>query len=311
MAKNNNSHNSFFDNNNNLKNTQNQAKNAKNNSKNGQSSPKIAKNRQKKLKPEILSLIDKTLFRLVLGGPRKPQRPPFFENNFNHFDNNFTATESAQTVLGDETDLFVTSPGASLCLGMVYFASSDQRVARRLAVPKNPLFLADSRPELLFYRVFSFNLILWNEIQPTEAWLKRSIPSVLWEIWGVKRKIWANKSKNIGGKAGNKAENSENSERTANSKKHNFQIFAFTVLGCFSALALKLAGSLNGTAKAMALEYLKRVGRFKRLLPESCYKAFRVSIAVGLAVVMAGSGDLEVFRVLRGLRRIENNVFCF
>lgn len=52
-------------------------------------------------------------------------------------------------------------------------------IASRLQVPDTLFLLEQTRPDLLLLRTLATNVILWDDIAPTETWLINQLPPVL------------------------------------------------------------------------------------------------------------------------------------
>lgn len=61
----------------------------------------------------------------------------------------------------------VTSPAATVAMGLVYLKTNDRAAADRLAIPATHHALDTVRPDLLLLRVASRSLILWDSVEPT------------------------------------------------------------------------------------------------------------------------------------------------
>ena len=102
-----------------------------------------------------LSLPD-SLHHHMAGGPRPPppssarERPP-----------------SNQIKEGDTINIDVTSPGATLALGMMYFRSGNTSIARWMDAPETVFLLEFVRPDLLLLRTLAKGLIMWDQISPS------------------------------------------------------------------------------------------------------------------------------------------------
>jgi len=73
----------------------------------------------------------------------------------------------------------VTSPGATLALAMMYLKSGNESVAARLAIPETHFLLDYVRPDLLMLRVVARSLVLWDNVEPTEAWALGQVPPAI------------------------------------------------------------------------------------------------------------------------------------
>lgn len=63
----------------------------------------------------------------------------------------------------------VTSPGATLALGMMFFRTNNKTVANWFVAPDTQHLLDSVRPDFLLLRTLSKGLILWDQIEPTKG----------------------------------------------------------------------------------------------------------------------------------------------
>lgn len=73
----------------------------------------------------------------------------------------------------------MTSPGATIALGLMYFNSGNRAVAEWMRAPDTQYLLDFVRPDLLMLRILSRALILWNEIEPTKTWVSSHVPEIV------------------------------------------------------------------------------------------------------------------------------------
>ncbi len=76
----------------------------------------------------------------------------------------------------------ITSPGATLALGLMWLKTNSAEEAARIQIPDTRFLLMSVRPDLLLVRVLSKNLILWDAIEPSEEWLMRQLPAILRQL---------------------------------------------------------------------------------------------------------------------------------
>lgn len=80
---------------------------------------------------------------------------------------------------GDCINADVTSPGATLALGMMFFDTHNTSIAEWLTVPDTQNLLETVRPDFILLRVLAKNLILWRDIRPTIEWIESHIPAII------------------------------------------------------------------------------------------------------------------------------------
>lgn len=87
--------------------------------------------------------------------------------------------QSFQVKEGDIVNIDVTAPGATLALGLMFFQTGNQAVAHWMDPPDTSYLLDLVRPDLLLLRIIARGLILWDDIRPSEEWLKSQYPDAL------------------------------------------------------------------------------------------------------------------------------------
>ncbi|KAK6201691.1 uncharacterized protein RJT21DRAFT_120754 [Scheffersomyces amazonensis] len=167
--------------------------------------------------------------------------------------------------------------GAVLALGFIYMKTENHAMAEKLKVPMSEQLLDYIRPDLLFLRCISRNLIIWNSISNTIEWVESQFPPLI-----------------------NQIKDDLDSD----------QLAYFNILGgtCLS-IGVKYASTHDLIARDTLLHYLDELMKItsKEAINYDQKIAYHGAcnmqnlIALSLSIVMAGSGDLEVFRRLRVL----------
>ncbi|RUS33938.1 hypothetical protein BC938DRAFT_483181 [Jimgerdemannia flammicorona] len=70
----------------------------------------------------------------------------------------------------------VTSPGATIALGLMFLKTNKVDVASKIDIPDTMVLLDYVRPDFLLLRILSRNLILWNGITPSNNWVEEQVP---------------------------------------------------------------------------------------------------------------------------------------
>lgn len=73
-------------------------------------------------------------------------------------------------------DINLTSPAAALALGLMYLKTGRQDVADIMTIPDTVATLNLIQPNFLLVRTIARNLIMWENIRPTQKWLVDQIP---------------------------------------------------------------------------------------------------------------------------------------
>lgn len=82
---------------------------------------------------------------------------------------------------GDSINIDVTSPGATIALGLMYFNTGNRAVADWMRAPGTQFLLDFVRPDLLLLRILARSLILWDEIEPTTPWVSSHVPDIVYK----------------------------------------------------------------------------------------------------------------------------------
>jgi len=213
----------------------------------------------------------------------------------------------------------VTAPGATLALGLMYIKSHNVSVASSLQLPETHFSLDYIRPDLLALRVISRSLILWDDIKPTSCWIDVQIPSIVKSSVNLMKDA-AKRAMSMGNvsDAGpiDEQTNSDRADKTSNEitdfdPQAVRQANAYVIAGACFALGLKYAGSANRSAASAIIERTlwllelrdnKDVVSLTQRPDSSTLITCLCTVAISLAMVMAGTGDLDSFRLLRALR---------
>ncbi|BGP35109.1 Anaphase-promoting complex subunit 1 [Rhodotorula toruloides] len=178
------------------------------------------------------------------------------------------------------TDVNVTSPAATVAVGLTYLRSERKDVAEMLEIPSTPRNLDYVRPDLLLLRTICRNLILWDQVAKSKDWVESQLPPFL------------------------------GSEAAANAKTpdadQDIARWSIAAGACF-AMGLKFAGTAAADAHATLIHYLDRLSRASYVKTSSIQgkmkrQALRASLAalsLALSMVMAGTGEINVLRRIR------------
>ncbi len=199
---------------------------------------------------------------------------------------------------GEYINTSVTSPGASLALGLLYLKSGNATVVNWLSLPNTHFELDRVRPDGLMPRVVARSLIMWDKVQPTEQWASAQVPEF------IRREMDCMNEPLLG-------EQSVSSVDCWGIRLAHTYITAGTCL----ALGLRYAGTSSLEArdtimkKLMILKTLREGGKSspgrtgqdhvaeeKAVIHTACATA-----AIGLSMVMAGSGCVDCLRLVREL----------
>ncbi|EEE63377.1 hypothetical protein OsJ_18189 [Oryza sativa Japonica Group] len=205
---------------------------------------------------------------------------------------------TGQMMEGAQINVDVTAPGAIIALALIFLKAESEEIAARLSVPNSHFDLQYVRPDFVMLRIVARNLILWNRIQPTKDWVESQVPSFV----------------NFG--VSNTSQEAMDSDEL--DSEALFQAYVNIVTGACIALGLKYAGSRNSDAQellyAYAVHFLNEIKHISiqtaSILPKGLLQHVDRGtlelclhlIVLSLSLVMAGSGHLQTFRLLRYLR---------
>jgi anaphase-promoting complex subunit 1 len=194
------------------------------------------------------------------------------------------AQGASQVVLeGDVVNYDVIRPAAIVALGLMYLQTNEEAIASRLKVLQTDYDLDFIRPQHLQLMIIMRSLIMWDSIHPTEGWLLGQVPQSMRTI---------------------KSPCPSPGNEQAIAHGH-----CYGLAGSCVAVGLRFAGTCDSSAAQLLLGKLKYFMHLKHTAPEGggpltrdVLEACIGNVALALACVMSGSGDLETFKVLRALR---------
>ncbi|XP_055636412.1 anaphase-promoting complex subunit 1 isoform X2 [Toxorhynchites rutilus septentrionalis] len=194
---------------------------------------------------------------------------------------------SFQIKEGDTVNIDVTAPGATLALGLMYFRTGNEAIANWMKPPETTYLLDFIRPDLLLLRIVARNLILWDDIDASTEWVHGQIPQTLSEI--IKQRL-----------------QTDDQQYPAD---HEAQCQAYCNIVCGAAICIGLKYAGTGEEQAFAIlnyllkYFLKVSGRpFGDFAGKQTIENCTIMILLAVSMVMAGTGDIRVLRIIRMLR---------
>jgi anaphase-promoting complex subunit 1 len=171
---------------------------------------------------------------------------------------------------------------AVVAIALIFMKSEDQALARKVDVPDSPLQYDYVRPDIFLLRTLARHLIMWSKIEASPAWITKSLPNV-----------YRDRSRLI------------NVEQLSSDDLPFYDI----VTGLCFSIALRHAGSGLPHVRDLLLHYLDQMIRicylpalnYDQKLTRNTIRNCQDLLALSAATVMAGTGDLAVFRRLRAL----------
>ena len=171
---------------------------------------------------------------------------------------------------------------ATVAVALIFMKTQDTALAQKIDIPDTMHQFDYVRPDTFLLRTVARNLIMWDDIRASDIWMKRRLPSA------YQHKL------NLA------------SVRILNSEDMPF----FNIIAglCFS-IGLRYAGVGSHEVRLLLCHYLDQFIRICRLpalhydgkLTRMTVRNCQDVVALSAACVMAGTGDLQVFRRLRSL----------
>ncbi|KAJ7419604.1 Anaphase-promoting complex subunit 1 [Pitangus sulphuratus] len=178
---------------------------------------------------------------------------------------------SYQIKEGDTINVDVTCPGATLALAMIYLKTNNRSIADWLKAPDTMYLLDFVKPEFLLLRTLARCLILWDDILPNSKWVNSNVPQIIRE--------------NIISLHATELPSSEDLSLETLAQAH-----VYIIAGACLSLGFRFAGSENLAA------FQCLTGHYNL---ETCLSV----LLLALAMVMAGSGNLQVLQLCRFMHK--------
>ncbi|KAK8334553.1 hypothetical protein V6Z11_A10G285900 [Gossypium hirsutum] len=205
---------------------------------------------------------------------------------------------TGQMMDGTTVNVDVTAPGAMIALALMFLKSESEVIVSRLTIPQTHFDLQYVRPDFIMLRVIARNLIMWGRIHPSKDWIQSQIPEII--------------------KSGVKGLRDDTMDIDEMDAETIVQAYVNIVAGACISLGLRFAGTKDANAQELLYEYaayflneIKPVSTTNRstfpkglsqYVDRGTLEICLHLIVLSLSVVMAGSGHLQTFRLLRFLR---------
>ncbi|CAO3601014.1 unnamed protein product [Absidia cylindrospora] len=198
--------------------------------------------------------------------------------------------------------LDITTPAATIALGLTYLKTENRRIAERLDIcDTTKPYLNYVRPDFLLLRVVAKNLILWQSITPSQQWIDEQLPSFM-------RLSQTQQGSGYNSKHGNRSSERISdealdgmNEQVMNQAKYNI------IAGACLCLGLRFAGSQDPKAFGCLLGHfdvflklaVAQVSSFQDYITRSAVWICIDVIATAAAMVMAGTGHEGLYKRLK------------
>jgi len=242
---------------------------------------------------------------------------------------------------GESINIDVTAAGATLALGLIFLRTGNRNIASAIALPDTHFLLEYVRPDFLSLRVIARALILWEDVVPTRQWIEDQLPQcvrnayqqmqskmksatdyhVMMDLEDHDDSSSMDKEVAPEQRGGSSSSSRGNSGRDqglqSQTQAQDYdcqavrQIYVHVLAGACFGLGLRFAGTAN---KAAAAAISERVVELLSLRDgnDSMSMALRPELqilevclgtcAIALAMINAGTGDLESFKLFKILR---------
>ncbi|KAI0661437.1 hypothetical protein C8Q70DRAFT_1044010 [Cubamyces menziesii] len=194
-------------------------------------------------------------------------------------------------------DVNITSPAASVALGLMYLRTERQDVADILAIPTTLEGLNSIQPNFLTIRAMARAMIMWDKIAPTKAWLMAQLPRAVVEAMDSRFR-------------GKKVDDA-------------YELAYYNILAgsCF-AIGLKYAGSAREEAYWLLLQYWDMFSQvafttgvaYDHRIKRAALREGLNVISLAMGMVMTGTGEvncLRRFRYAYGVHNPQVRYGCF
>ena len=240
--------------------------------------------------------IDERLIRLFEGGKRMAP-PKILQTGYLMGD----SSKCSVTQEGDNFVTAITAPGALLAYALIHLRSNNELAAEKIEVPNSFYSLEWARPEHLMIKVLCKNLIMWDHIQGSREWILHQVPSLIQFCYNntLARISSMYPDKDI------------DFATIANS-------YIYCISGAMLSLGFKYLGTSSGEIARLIIEEIlmaremKTQGMGGQMDLSDNNKNFiekhslLTVLCVGclsLGLIMAGTGDVESFRVMKRIRK--------
>ncbi|KAF4637814.1 hypothetical protein G7Y89_g266 [Cudoniella acicularis] len=177
---------------------------------------------------------------------------------------------------------------AVVAIALIFMKSENQVLARKIDVPDSLLQFDYVRPDIFLLRTLARNLILWSKIEPSFSWIKASLPAA---YRGRSLLVFAKPF-----------------------TTDDLPFYDIITGLCFS-IALRFAGSGSIVVRDLLIHYLDQfivicrieADTYDKKLTRNTIRNCQDLVALGVAIVMAGTGDLVVSRRLRSMHGRDDN----
>jgi anaphase-promoting complex subunit 1 len=140
----------------------------------------------------------------------------------------------------------VAPSGAIVALSLMFLKTGRRDIADKLGVPETSVGMDAVGINLILLRVVGSNLIMWDEIMPTNAWIKSQIPGFVYIAV--------------------KGHGFEEGDEPSLSSYNLFMVHLSIIAGSCLSIGLKYEGSCDPTAFNTLMHWLDYFTRYNVML---------------------------------------------
>lgn len=240
--------------------------------------------------------IDERLIRLFEGGKRMAP-PKILQTGYLMGDN----AKCSVTQEGENFVTAITAPGALLAYALIHLRSNNELAAEKIEIPNSFYALEWARSDHLMIKILCKNLIMWDSVNGSHDWIISQVPRLIYFCF-----------------------NNSISKITSMypDKDIDFSTIANCYIYCISGAMLSLGFKYLGTGSAdVAKLIIEEILTAREMKTQSIGGQMEVTdtnknyiekhslltvLCVGclsLGLIMAGTGDVESFRVMKRIRK--------
>lgn len=186
----------------------------------------------------------------------------------------------------------VAGPAAVMALGLIFLKTEEKLIFKRLTLPNAFDKLLSVTPTMCLFRGLVAPLICWSSISPTRDWVYAQLPRCLNELFLLKFHYHST---------------------FLQERQYLLMSWGYTLAGTILALGLRYAGTMDPQARSIILAELQgflrhEIGssRIRMTAMQKSNGAFERCIlccCLAAAMVMAGTGDEELFQIFQQLHQ--------
>ncbi|KAK0408829.1 hypothetical protein QR680_004186 [Steinernema hermaphroditum] len=200
----------------------------------------------------------------------------------------------------DRANIHVTGLPATIALGLLFIRTNDEFVHKCLEIPNNMTSIREIRYDFLCARTVSRMLIEFDNITPTMEYIYKNIPPVVLEpvqaILEQRHEDWIN----------------------SKHRETGCTAYLYIVGGACFVMGLRFASTRDERMFAVLQDILKlllpgiRVPGGQLLCKAAGYPAYvhcLNAVLTSIALVMAGSANIDAIRIFRNIRNIKPKIY--